>query len=95
MDYTISETLLRNLLMDAAELGAKKALVQTGLLKPFLSKSEAYKLHGRKIVDRWIGEGLVKLIKDGPNGAKMRIDRLELETVAKTSNRTYYYNHHR
>jgi len=50
---------LRRLLTDAVELGAKKALQEAGILKPYLKKSEAYRLYGRGVVDRWIEEGLI------------------------------------
>jgi len=81
---------LRRLLTDAVELGAKKALQEAGLLKPYLKKSEAYRLYGRGIVDRWIEEGLIKIRKDGDQSATWRLDRIELEIVAKSLNRHTY-----
>jgi hypothetical protein len=88
MEILIHE--LRNLLMDAAELGAKKALINAGKLKPYLKKSEAYRLYGRSVIDRWIEERLITPRKDGDYSATWRIDRIELEAVAKASNRTTY-----
>ena len=81
---------LRCLLTDAVELGAKKALQEAGILKPYLKKSEAYRLYGRGIVDRWIEEGLIKIRKDGNQSAAWRLDRIELEVVAKSLNRHTY-----
>lgn len=81
---------LRRLLTDAVELGAKKALQEAGILKPYLKKSEAYRLYGRGIVDRWIEEGLIKIRKDGNQSAAWRLDRIELEIVAKSLNRHTY-----
>ena len=59
-------------------------------LKPYISKREAYKLYGRAIVDRWIKEGLIKEIKDGENSSTVRIDRIQIEIIAKSSNRSSF-----
>ncbi len=80
----------RNALIDAAEIGAKKALEQVGLIKPYLKLREAQRLYGSSIVNRWIKEGLLKPIKDGARNASVRLDRIDLETVAKTCNRANY-----
>lgn len=42
----------RNALIDAAELGAKMALKEAGLIKPYMKQAEAYRLYGEKIVKR-------------------------------------------
>ena len=90
MNLILSKKDLRELLAQSAEIGAKMALIATGQLKPYLSKTEAYKLHGRCTVDRWIAERLVTPRKDGGHSAKWRLDRIELETISKASNRTTY-----
>jgi len=81
----------RNALIDAAELGAKKALEQAGLIKPYLKLREANRMYGESIVRRWIQNGLVKVIKDGERNASVRISRIEIESVAKTANRASYF----
>jgi hypothetical protein len=83
---------LKNMLADAAELGSKRALVEIGKLSPMITKAQAYKLHGRSQVDRWIKEGLLRQYKDGENTSKVRIDRMQLETIAKSSNRASYFS---
>jgi hypothetical protein len=80
----------RNALIDAAELGAIKALVQIGTLRPYLKLNEAKRTYGPAIVERWIREGLVTPIKDGNHTASIRIDRIQIESVAKTCNRATY-----
>ena len=80
----------RNALIDAAEIGATKALIQIGQLKPYLKLREAFRLYGEGIVNRWIKEGLINPIKDGDRNASVRICRIEIETVAKTCNRSFY-----
>jgi len=66
-----------------AEMGAVTALVKTGQLRPYLKKSETFRLYGRKHVEHWIDDGLVTPRKDGDHSAAWRIDRLEIEAVAK------------
>ena len=83
----IEEYQLRTMLTDAAELGGKKALISIGKLSPTISKAEAYRLYGRAQVDRWIDERLIIPQKDGENTSRVRLDRMRLETIAKSSNR--------
>lgn len=77
-------------LQDAAELGAKKALEDAGLIKPYLKLREAKRLYGPAIVERWIREGLIEKIKDGDGSANVRISRSQIEAVAKSANRSTY-----
>ena len=81
MDLIISDQHLSSLLEKAAEMGAKHALCNIGKLKPYLKKSEAFRLFGRKHVERWIAADLITPRKDGDHSAAWRIDRLELEAL--------------
>ena len=83
MENEIPPHLFTRLFNCGAELGAIGALIKTGQLRPYLKKAEAFRLFGRKQVERWIGEGLVTPRKDGSHSAAWRIDRLEIEAVAK------------
>ena len=84
-----SERELISLMLEVGEISAKKALQEADLLRPYISLSAAYRKYGESTVERWIGEGLVDLIQDGP-GSNYRIDRLQIEAVAKTANRHTY-----
>ena len=75
---------MEKILQGAAELGALQALISIGHIKPYLKKSEAFRLYGRKRVEKWIAEGLIKIRKDGDHSAAWRIDRMEIATLAKT-----------
>ena len=91
MAYLIEEKELVTFLSRAVEIGFKKGLM-TGMvsetkLKPYISKTLAYRIYGRSNVDFWIKKRLVKEIKDGDNNSTIRIDRIQLETIAATSNR--------
>jgi len=94
MTYNLEEKHLKDLLADAVEIGFKKGLMTGSVsetkLKPYISKKQASNLYGRAIVDRWIKEGLVKEIKDGDNSSTIRIDRIQLEIIAKSSNRSSF-----
>lgn len=81
---------LHIILSEAVELGVIKALTETGQLKPFLNKKQAYDKYGRTNVDRWIAEGLVKRYRDGGSSASFRYDRVQLETVARSCNWSTY-----
>lgn len=94
IELTLTAIELRRLMTESMDLGAKRTLVELGLISPYLTKSQAYKIYGRAQVDRWIENGLITLIKDGTNTSKYRISRIDLELVSKTSNRTSWYTHH-
>ena len=79
----ISEHQLQKIVSSAAEIGASYALSRTGKTKPYLKKAEAFRLYGRKHVERWIEEGLITPRKDGDHSAAWRIERLEIEALAK------------
>lgn len=73
---------MEKILQVAAELGALHALIETGQLKPYLKKSEAFRLYGRNRVEHWIGENAIKPHKDGNHSAAWRIDRMEIALLA-------------
>lgn len=79
-----------NALRDASEMGALKALEAAGLIRPYLSEREAKRKYGPAIVARWIQERLITVLKDGDGTASKRIDRLQIEAVAKSANRCTY-----
>jgi hypothetical protein len=78
------------LLKDAVIDGTNKALIESGQIPDTLTKAQAFRLFGRSNVERWISEGLVNPIKQRGNSSKKFIDRLKLESVARSSNRTTY-----
>lgn len=81
---------LRNMLTTAAELGATKALTNTGAIKPYMNKSEAYRLFGRAKVDDWIKDGLIT--PRGEIGKSWRIDRVEIQALASSKTIAQYIN---
>lgn len=81
---------LQRMLNDAAEFGAKKALMDLGLSKPFLSLNRACKVYGNGRVNRWIKEGLIQKHKDGNTTSTIRLDRMQLDILARSSNRNTY-----
>lgn len=74
---------LAKMLRSIAKLTATEMLTQTGGLKPYISKAEAYEKYGRGTVDKWIREGYLTLRQDEiGTSTKMRIDRGEIEALA-------------
>jgi len=81
---------LVELLKNAAEKGALNALAEGQQLKCQITKAEAYRLYGRGNVDRWVNEGLINPTRCKDNLLKKCLDRIKLEAVAASSNRTTY-----
>lgn len=81
MSYLLTEFSLNSLFVYAAELGAKQALCAVGILKPYMTKAEAFRLFGRKNIEHWLELGLITPRKDGGQSARWRIDRLEAESI--------------
>jgi hypothetical protein len=77
---------LSHLLNNAVLTGTEKVICQNKILPGHYTKAQAYRLHGRSNVDRWIGEGLIKAAEN----SRKCIDRKKLEHVACTSNRVTY-----
>ncbi|WP_113947133.1 hypothetical protein [Pedobacter miscanthi] len=86
----ISTKELSILFQSAVKAGSEKCFRDEGLLRQWLSLSEAYALYGRTNVDRWISEQLI-VAKIGTGGIlRKSISRKELEAVAFKSNRISY-----
>lgn len=60
-------------------------LIQLGLLKPYVTQAEAFRMYGRSKVELWVKEGWIKYLKDTETGSK-RFQRTELEEVASKNN---------
>jgi hypothetical protein len=86
---TTTQEHLQQLLNHAAEAGATQALIRIGKMPATIKQTDAFKLYGRTDITRWVKEGLVKQIQDG-DSACVRYDVMELEAVAKSSNRHTY-----
>ena len=80
----LSPLLLEIIIKEAAELGAITALTKVGKLKPYLKKSEAFKIYGRNKVEHWLEAGLITPRKDGDYSAAWRLDRVELAVLSKS-----------
>jgi len=80
---------LRQMLIDAAEVAVLKYRIETSQEKAYLKKAEAYRTYGRSTVDGWIKQGLIQQFKDGSGKtATVRLDKVELVILSKTSNRS-------
>lgn len=90
MQISISVSHLAALLRDAARMGADEVITELNLKQPYMNKSAAIKKYGKANFEQWVSQGLVTPIKDGNDSAQYRIDRLEIEAVAKASNRSGY-----
>ncbi len=75
----------KNALEKAAKAGSINTLISLGLLTPFLSMREAFKIYGESSVKRWIAQGAVTKNKQGEGNSKVQLSRIELETAALAS----------
>ena len=91
----ISEDALREIIQKGIKLGTEATLQRLGLIKPFMSYSEAIEAYGRGTVDRWVSEGLIEKIKDGTGSCKTRLDRERLQELSFISNRRSWFKHHK
>lgn len=81
---------LKNLLIDAASIALKKNQITSAKGKATMSRRAADRVYGPDVVARWIDEKLIHVRQDGPK-CRCRIDVIEIEAVAKASNRVSYY----
>lgn len=82
----INQKTLRDIMANAAEMGATQALVQVGKLSQYITKQEAYKrFGGRRKVDGWIVSGVLNVHAAG-------IDLIEISTLASSINVATYIN---
>ncbi len=94
MNYQPLDRLQLLQIQAAYAAGFKKAVAECGMLRPYIPITQAYKKYGRATVERWVDEGLIEKIKDGPGNSKVRIDREKIELIAGESNRCSWYEHH-
>jgi 2-iminoacetate synthase ThiH len=91
MTVTLDLYELKVIIREAAQLGAKEALVQAGLTSRYLTQTSAYKQYGRKMVENWIKEGKIIAHKNGDKNSKVQLDRLELECLVKGEDLIVYF----
>lgn len=82
MIYEIPEYKLAAMLERAAEIGAKKVLVEQGLVKTKISQNEAFARYGRHLIAKWKQQGKVTPVKIGH---KIHYDLSKLELLSKTN----------
>lgn len=88
-EVTMTDLNLVIMLRQAAEVGARRALIGAGLESPTIRRKDAITRYGQNDVDRWQKEGLVKPIHDGYRSG-YRYSVIELMTAALQSNRRTY-----
>lgn len=76
----------RNALIDAAEVGAEKALIEIGSKSPVIKRTDAERLHSKSLIKTLINAELIVLKKNGGRNSTVYFDRIQLLTAV----RTYY-----
>lgn len=83
-EITISRTEYLNSLIDAAEVGAQKALIEIGQLSPVIKRTEAERTYKTHIIKALLKAEMIKLYKNGERNSATYFDRLELISAIKT-----------
>ena len=82
-----TEIEFRNALIDAAELGAKRALEMAGVVSTSIRLVDANRLYGIATIRRWTKQGVIHPVKRGMNNAAVWIARAELDAATKMVDR--------
>lgn len=85
-DITLTQTEYRNALIDAAEVGAEKALIEIGAKSPVIKRAEAERIYTKRLVKTLIKADMLELKKTGERNSAVYFDRIQLLTAV----RTYY-----
>lgn len=88
-EYNLLESQLLNMLQQAAEVGARRALIGIGLAEPTVSWSEACRTYGQGAMMMWKKAGLITPIQQGMNATK-KYSVTELVSLSLSENRSQY-----
>nr|MBD3621749.1 hypothetical protein [Sunxiuqinia sp.] len=80
---------LEQILITAAELGAKQVIDSLGLEKKQVTRNEAYRLYGRKRVDLWFSEDLVKRTRQGRRTYYNKLDLEKQSSINRLMERCF------
>lgn len=88
---TLSQTEFRNALIDAAEVGAEKALIEIGAKSPVIKRTEAERVYEKRLISTLIKAGLIDPKKAGTRNSTVYFDRIQLLTAVRTYYRVMNY----
>lgn len=88
-NLTITDVSLQRMLMTAAELGARRAMIGAGMDSPMLSYRQACKRFGKSYMELWNKQGKLNPISQG-FGAMKRYYVQDLLTLALIAERHQY-----
>lgn len=75
------------LIQRITEAACIKTRIEDGVIKPYMSLTEAEEMYGADPVAAWRKAGLIKCEKDGDRNSKIRIDRYKIAVIAASSHR--------
>lgn len=79
-----TETEYRNALIDAAEVGAEKALIEIGAKSPVIKRKDAERTYTTRLIRTLIQAGMLEPKKEGERNSAVYFDRIQLLTAVKT-----------
>lgn len=86
-----TEIEFRNALIDAAEVGAEKALIGIGEKSLLVKRTEAERVNGKHTIKTLLDAELIRPHKEGSRNETVYFDRLQLTIALKTYYRITNY----
>lgn len=86
-----SETEYRNALIDAAEVGAEKALIEIGAKSPVIKRTEAERTYSKQTIKILLKAELIEPKKTGERNSTVYFDRIQLLTAIRSYYRIMNY----
>lgn len=86
-----TETEYRNALIDAAEVGAEKALIEIGAKSPVIKRTDAERLYHKRTIKILVDAELIEPKKNGERNSAVYFDRIQLLTAIRSYYRIFNY----
>ena len=88
----ISPAEYKNLIIEAARMGASIALSQLGIADDEIKEREAFRIYGEANVRSWCNQKLVKWVRGPAINSPHTYSRVELETVKRMQEKSIKTN---
>jgi hypothetical protein len=86
-----TEVEYRNALIDAAEVGAEKALIEIGSKSPVIKRTDAERTYTKRTIKILLKAELIELKKPGERNSAAHFDRIQLLTAIRSYYRIINY----
>lgn len=88
MSFTINEDQLNEIVAESIRATLSALGIKPGELRPWISQNEAFRLAGRRTVERAMAEGKVNFRKRQPEKRNSKVEVLRGDIIRLIKNRT-------